>query len=115
MNNITEIEHFNLPEPKVAYLEAMNHSHEWRTYAFSHLAVREALRASNVTKMKSLPPRVSAKIYYINYKIICQKVIGGLPFEKEIPQAIEHDPASRLCTLEENRENMRKMREELGI
>lgn len=109
-----DVKNFGLPEDRAAYIEAMKHCHEWRTYAFSHPAVRAALRESNVTLMKSLSEKQSARIFYRNYKIICRRVIAGLPFEKKMPLAIEQ-PSLKVCTQAENRAHMKQLKKEMGL
>lgn len=79
---------FGLPPERQAYLEAMHHAHEWQTWKWSHHAVYVALKLSGIADMRRLTEKESAPIFYRNYKIVCRKVMAGLPYEEPIPLAI---------------------------
>lgn len=103
-----------IPEQRVAYLEAMNHAHEWQSYQFSHPCVLAALRASNVTAIRSMPEKSSSVIFYRNYKVVCNKFQAGLPIDDKIPEALPEKIEHRL-TEEDTRARVKALRARTGV
>lgn len=103
-----------IPDSKTAYLEYCrnyaNPKHEW-----THPIVIETVRQGGIGfEMKALPAAQGAPMYDRNYQILLRRLRAGedicSPIAKAIPEKI-----GRQCTKQENKNQLAKMRGEIGL
>jgi hypothetical protein len=110
----TGLELFGLPAPRAAYLEACKAPSPKDACNWSHPAVYYAGKASDWFILASEPESVALPIFQYNYQQICQRVMAGEEFAITPPPALS-DRHGKKLTSAQRKEQMRKLREKLGI
>ena len=105
---------FGLPTVREAYLEACQAPSPKAEYNWSHPAVYHAGKASDWFILANEPESVALPIFEYNYEQICQRVMQGEDFSLRPPPALTDKHGKKLSP-EERKEQMRKLRESLGL
>ena len=110
----TGLELFGLPDPRAAYLEACKAPSPKDACNWSHPAVYYAGKASDWFILASEPESVALPIFRYNYQQICQRVMAGEEFAIAPPPALSDRHGKKLSPAE-RKEQMRQLREKLGL
>ncbi len=108
------LELFGLPVARDAYLEACRAPSPKQEFNWSHPAVYHAAKASDWFILTTEPESVAFPIFEYNYQQICQRVMEGEDFAIQPPPALT-DTQGKALTPEERKEQVRKLRESLGL
>lgn len=105
---------FGLPDARSAYEEACRATSPKSAWPWSHEAVYFAGKATDWFILASEPESVAFPRFEYQYHQLCQRVMRGERLDIEAPPALpEH--SSRKLSREENRERLRKLRDDTGV
>lgn len=108
-------EDLGLPDAHSAYLEACNApAYGKDRHAWSHPAVFHAGKETGWFELSALTEEQCFPRFRHAYEQIIKRVRAGEPLDLPVPQALP-ETVSRLCTIEENRANLRQLRERVGL
>ena len=108
------LELFGLPTARQAYLEACQAASPKQEYQWSHPAIYHAGKASNWFVLANEPESVALPIFEYNYQQVCQRVMQGEDFTIQPPPALT-DKHGKELTPKERKDQMRQLREKLGL
>jgi hypothetical protein len=105
---------FGLPDAHAAYLEACQAPSPKNDFTWSHPAVYYAGQQSDWFFLAGTAEAKAFPVFKRNYDILCQRVINGEKLEAPVPLALPDKPAKTLSQ-EEQRVQLKKLREQTGI
>lgn len=108
------LELFDLPAPRAAYVEACRATTPKSAWPWSHEAVYQAGKASDWYLLATEPEAVAFPVFDYHYHLLCQRVMRGEQLGVDAPPPLPQRVAKKLSA-EENRQRLRKLREETGI
>lgn len=103
-----------IPDPHRAYLEACTAPTPKLEYTWSHPIVYLAGTASDWFFLASSSEAKAFPVFKRNYDILLERLLNGEQLQLPVPKALPATVSAPLSN-EENREKMRRMREELNI
>ncbi|MEX2132242.1 MAG: replication protein P [Pseudohongiellaceae bacterium] len=110
----TGLELFGLPTSRSAYLEACRATSPKAAWPWSHEAIYHAGKASDWYVLETEPESVAFPIFDYHYQHVCQRIMHGEKLDKEMPPPLPSHSMKKLSR-PENRQRLRKLRDETGV